>query len=96
MSLSASEASRQASFRWPGPSEEKLDRWLTSEDVCALAQLSDRQIQRLVADGKLRAYRVGGVGKWRFRQADVDALMVLDPRSEGTQKQCQNNSPSMD
>jgi len=86
MSLSASEASRQASFRWPGPPEEKVNRWLTTEDVCALTQLSDRQIQRLVADGKFRHYRVGGPGgSLRFRQADVDNLMVLDPRSEGAQ-----------
>ncbi len=87
MSLSASEASRQASFRFQPSQPPNLDRWLTSEDVCAIAQLSDRQIQRLVADGKLRAYRVGGSGKWRFRQADVDALMVLDPRSEGAEDQ---------
>ena len=65
--------------------EKQVDRWLTVEDVCAITQLADRTIQKYVASGKLRHYRVGGSGSLRFRQADVDALMVLDPRCEGKQ-----------
>ncbi len=101
MSL-ASEASRQASFRWPGPPavDQNANRWLTMENVCDVAQLSETTVKKYVAQGKLKAYRVGGSHHLRFRQADVDAIMVpvepkdvVDPKDdEGAQ--CQNNSPS--
>ncbi len=82
MTLSPSEASRQASFRWPtAPSPAVEERWLTMENVCEIAQLSETTIKKYVAHGVLKAYRVGGSHHLRFRQADVDAIMVaVDPK----------------
>lgn len=51
------------------------------EDVCGLAQLSETTIKKYVAQGVLKAYRVGGSHHLRFRQADVDAIMTpVDPK----------------
>lgn len=81
MTLSPSEASRQASFRWPAAPSPAAEVWLTMEDVCGLAQLSETTVKKYVANGTLKAYRVGGSHHLRFRQADVDAIMVaVDPK----------------
>ncbi|MGO8848974.1 helix-turn-helix domain-containing protein [Mycobacterium sp.] len=78
MSLSASEASRQQSFRWQ-PSQPKADCWLTLEDVCAATKLVDSTIRKYAALGKLKAYRVGDSNHLRFRQSDVDSFMMATP-----------------
>ncbi len=78
MSLSASEASRQASFRWQ-PSEPKDDQWLTLENVCAETQLAEATIRKYATLGKLKGYRVGDSTHLRFRRSDVDAFMTATP-----------------
>lgn len=82
MTLSPSEVSRQASFRWPTPLSPAVEeRWLTMENVCDVAQLSETTVKKYVANGTLKAYRVGGSHHLRFRQTDVDAIMVaVDPK----------------
>ncbi len=78
MSLSASEASRQASFRWQ-PSQPKADQWLTLENVCTATQLAEATIRKYTTLGKLKGYRVGDSTHLRFRQADVDNFMTATP-----------------
>lgn len=60
----------------------EANRWLTLEDVMAVTQLADKTIRNYVAQGKLRHYRVADSKLLRFRQADVDALMVLGSQGE--------------
>jgi excisionase family DNA binding protein len=80
MSPSEAEAARQASFHW-APPPVAVERWMTVDDVCVATQLAERTVRQYVTDGKLRGYRVGGSHHLRFKQVDVDAIMVpVDPK----------------
>lgn len=49
---------------------------LDVNDVADQLRISVSTIRRLVREGRLRAYRVGGVkGALRFKQEDVDAYL---------------------
>ncbi len=61
--------------------------------MCDIAQLSETTVKKYVAQGTLRAYRVGGSHHLRFKQVDVDAIMVavdpkdaVDSKDEGAQE----------
>lgn len=46
---------------------------MTLEEVAQFLRVSERTVQRLIADGKLTGIKVGR--QWRFRQADVVAAL---------------------
>lgn len=48
---------------------------LTIRETANLLALSTRTVQRYIAEGKLRAYRVGGEKTIRIKLVDVDALL---------------------
>lgn len=41
--------------------------------------ISDATLRRLVREGRLPAYRMGGMGRLRFRKEDLDAVLVPVP-----------------
>ena len=49
--------------------------YLTIREIAALLALSTRTIHRYIAEGKLKAYRVGGEKVIRIRWEDVEALL---------------------
>jgi excisionase family DNA binding protein len=56
--------------------------WMTTEDVEDFFQVSTSTVYRWVSDGKLPAYKVGGVR--RYRREDVEALaQPIEPQGEG-------------
>ncbi|MBI2941632.1 MAG: helix-turn-helix domain-containing protein [Chloroflexi bacterium] len=48
---------------------------LTIRETAALLALSTRTIHRPIAEGKLKAYQVGGEKTIRIKREDVDALL---------------------
>jgi len=87
MSLSASEASWQASFRWQPSQPMPVDPWLTLEDVCAATQLVESTIRKYTTLGKLKGYYVGDSNHLRFKQADLDAFMTMRPVTKSEEQQ---------
>lgn len=68
----AVEPTDPATDREPDP----VDRWLTLTDAAAYACVSRQKLHRLIAAGKLPAYRFDdGRNGTRVRMSDVDALM---------------------
>jgi excisionase family DNA binding protein len=57
-----------------------LRRLLNTEEACAYLDCHERSIHRLIEKGRLKAYRLGRILK--FRQEDLDA--VLEPVHTGT------------
>ena len=47
---------------------------MTLEEVAQFLRVSERTVQRLIADGSLTGLKVGR--QWRFRQADVIAALT--------------------
>ena len=45
--------------------------YLTLREVAELLKLSEKTIYRLVQQGKIPAFKVGG--SWRFRSSDIEA-----------------------
>lgn len=79
------EQARQASLQhWTAATQPKVERWLTTEDVCAAAQLGEAAVRRFAREGRLKAYRVGGIpnGDYRFRESDLIAFMTMTPAKE--------------
>jgi excisionase family DNA binding protein len=54
---------------------------LTIRETAARLALSTRTVHRYIAEGKLKAYRVGGEKTIRIKQEDADGL--LEPVGEG-------------
>lgn len=48
-----------------------VDEILTLKELASYLKVNPRTVYRLLADGKLPAFRVGHA--WRFRRAEVDA-----------------------
>ena len=48
---------------------------LTIRQTAALLALSTRTIHRYIAEGKLKAYRVGGEKAIRIKREDVESLL---------------------
>lgn len=55
---------------------------LTIRETAALLALSTRTIHRYIAEGKLKAYRVGGEKTIRIKFEDIGEL--LEPVKQGT------------
>jgi excisionase family DNA binding protein len=67
-----SEVNRQASFVWQQVPDSD---WMTKKEVAQHARVSEDTIEKLVRNGILEAYRLGGGGHLRFKRADVDARL---------------------
>ena len=52
---------------------ERAERPLTTEEAADFFQVSLRTIQRWIADGTIKASKVGGV--WRISRAEINRLM---------------------
>jgi excisionase family DNA binding protein len=59
---------------------EAIRPLLTIRETATLLALSTRRIHRYIAEGKLKAYRVGGEKTIRIRREDVGTL--LEPVGE--------------
>lgn len=52
--------------------------WLTTEQAAAELQLTPRGVRRMISDGRLPAYRVGG-RVLRIRRVDLDLITERVP-----------------
>ena len=50
--------------------------WLTIQEAADYLALHPNTLRRYVSEGKLRAYRSGGIRDLRFRREDLDASLV--------------------
>ena len=50
--------------------------WLNIDEAATYLRVSERTMRRAVADGGVKAYRVGGRRDLRFRREDLDDYMV--------------------
>ena len=48
-----------------------VDQILTLKEVAAYLKLADKTAYRLVSEGKLPGFKVGG--SWRFKREDIEA-----------------------
>jgi len=56
----------------------KLDsKVLKVRDVARQLDLHANTVRRYAAEGRIKSYRFGSRGDYRFKQADVDAFMAL-------------------
>jgi excisionase family DNA binding protein len=59
---------------------------MTTEDVEEFFQVSTSTVYRWVSDGKLPAYKVGGVR--RYKREDVEALAEpIEPKADDAQEE---------
>ncbi|HIF9434229.1 TPA: helix-turn-helix domain-containing protein [Photobacterium damselae] len=49
------------------------DQILTLKEVAAYLKLAEKTSYRLVSEGKLPGFKVGG--SWRFKREDIEALI---------------------
>ena len=56
-------------YKWPGKTI------MTSEEVAEFLRVHLTTVRRWSRSGKLKAYKVGGRGDWRYRQQDVLAFL---------------------
>lgn len=57
---------------------------LTLEEVAAYLKAGKRTVYRLVQEGKIPAFKLGG--SWRFRRAELDnwiAVSIVNPHKQG-------------
>jgi excisionase family DNA binding protein len=56
-------------------------KWISLADAARRLSVSPRTIRRLIVDGNLPGYRIGGPRGWllRVELADVDALLCRIP-----------------
>lgn len=61
--------------------KEQMEEILTLEDVADYLKVTPRTIYRLAREGKLPAFKLGGV--WRFRRSELQSWIdkELDHRS---------------
>ena len=59
--------------------------YLTIRETAVLLALSTRTIHRYIAEGKLKAYRVGGEKAIRIKWEDIETLLI--PVSEGPRRE---------
>ncbi len=62
------------------------DSWLTLEEAAAYLKVSKPTIYRFCAEGCLPFYKLAGTGQRRFKQTDLDTLLVPgQPRERSTE-----------
>ena len=54
---------------------QTVDRFMTCEEVAEFLGFHLSSVRRWSRSGKLRGYRVGHRGDWRYRQQDVLAFV---------------------
>jgi excisionase family DNA binding protein len=54
------------------------ESYLTTRQVAELLDITDRHVRRLVADGKLKAVRIGGTGRPRYQAKEVERMLKPD------------------
>lgn len=57
-----------------------FEKLYTVEDVAAMTGMTDRTIRNYLKDGKLKGRKI--VGQWRFTEADINALMGIEPEEK--------------
>jgi excisionase family DNA binding protein len=55
---------------------------LTMQETAAYLKVSAKTITRMIKKGLLPSYRIAGAGCRRFRQTDVERLLVPEPGQE--------------
>lgn len=58
---------------------DSKDEILTLDEVAAYLKVGKRTVYRLAAAGKIPAFKLGGI--WRFRRADLDRWIADQSRS---------------
>ena len=56
------------------------DSYLTLREVAELLKLSEKTLYRLVQQGKLPSFKVGG--SWRFRRTDIEKWIANQIKSQ--------------
>ena len=64
---------------------------LTSVEVADLLKVHLSSVRRWSRTGKLRGYRLGGEGDWRFLRRDVLAFLLSYSNREGGVKRAKSN-----
>lgn len=59
--------------------------WLTAKEAYTYLKLSKSRFYQLVREGKITAYHIAGQGDARFKQEELDALMMPAPKEEAEQ-----------
>jgi excisionase family DNA binding protein len=62
---------------------EKGDEVLTSAEVAELLKVHLSSVRRWSRSGKLKGYRLGGYGDWRFMRKDVLAFLYSHGNGKG-------------
>ncbi len=58
---------------------ESKDEILTLDEVAGYLKVGKRTVYRLAAAGKIPAFKLGGI--WRFRRADLDRWIADQSRT---------------
>lgn len=58
---------------------DSKDEILTLDEVAAYLKVGKRTVYRLAAAGKIPAFKLGGI--WRFKRADLDRWIADQSRS---------------
>ena len=54
---------------------ERIERYLTVEDICSLLKVERHTVARWIASGRLRAFKPGGGRFWRVRRQDFQRFV---------------------
>ncbi len=57
---------------------------MTIKEVSEYLKLTEKTAYRLVAEGKIPGFKVGG--SWRFRRTEIDRWIVEQEKQRGTTK----------
>lgn len=55
------------------------DEIMTLKEVAEYLKVAEKTVYRLVADGKLPGFKVGG--SWRFKRVDIDAWIAAQSKA---------------
>lgn len=54
---------------------------MTIQEIAEYLRLNEKTAYRLVSDGKIPGFKVGGA--WRFRRSEIDKWIVKQEQKEG-------------
>lgn len=55
---------------------EQQTQWMTIREVQGVLRVSERTVRSMLADGRLRGFRLAGSNRVRVRREDVDAVFI--------------------
>ena len=58
-----------------GKRKQDCEALMTCDEVAEFLRVHVSSVRRWSRSGKLKAYKVGGRGDWRYRQQDVEAFL---------------------